>query len=1126
MKEYKYKAFISYRHLEPDMQAAEKLQKLLEGYKPPKNITEKKETWRIFRDVSELQSSSDLSEDIRNAIEDSEFLIIICSPAYNESKWCRQELMHFRELHGNTNDNIITLLVDGEPDKAFPELLRFTDMKSVDENGSETTVKVEIEPLAANIKADTLKDSMKKLNTEYLRIAAPLIGCDFDDLYQREKKREAQRRMRLLGSAFAVLAVITVISAASAITIKKKNNEIEDKNGKIEEQFNKIEEQYGEIEKQYSALVVENAEHLAAESEVLYNNNSLIPAIRKAVQALPSKEGEKPAIPEAQFALSKEMGVFRSENICPRYALKHDFSIEKLSFMGGGKSIVSQDSSGIYFWNAEDGSLIKKITPDDAEFAAPEGIEQNYLNAVIEPDTDKTGTAIKQFASSLIRSESTIFDYITDSHAHSVTDEEPGTGGDVFVSNAAGTVWRLAGADGKTIWKNDAVTDGISFKKLIYDGKYLLRMYTKQTDTVKARIMLDVIDTDDGKTKYSIDVTDAGGNSFTFDSSTEVLAFRDNILYTFKSYLAGSETNMMIAYEINNGKPEKKWGYTVPDETASNIYHPSLSFFGGEPVAIIRNSSVNNAVTKVIRFDKENGEPVWSTDIQSGSASDGKVFLYEAKELGSSQDVIVIVGEKSYSLVGYNDGKIIDTVILDNKINSVSFSRSGFFMYTVQNGEEYAINLKPYFSKEPQRIALRIQKFGEPFALCSYSRGKYVTAADYANTAYIQFSENNADYTGIAPEQDSLCKAAYAVSSDGSRTLAAFGKKDSNNAELFICDTAAGKYTKVGDIDAFDLLWAHFLTDDKLAAALKDADNAGCKLCFIDLESGKVSEIKDADRSDVNYTVMGDSIFFFDTSSGCVLKKLSPDGTVTSVKFEDGKDYIQGMYSAAGDRAAVLTSKGTDSQLEFYSFDSGNCVAADHSFDQSEASKILRIFSINDKTVGVLMKNKIVLVFDAETGKLVSEIKLDGIHQEVAAAAGIGNDRFIVLSRDTKLYEADMYGLTGKVIDLNSSVRNSDAVNGKNSSEQSDSLSALQAADSGYFYAVWNGDTAFYIDRDSFKIRYVIEDFAFAPSGKDIVFTHDENFGHFGYFPIYTAQQLVDRAGSYLSALGEAENNK
>ena len=183
MAEYKYKAFISYRHIEPDMQAAEKLQKLLESYKPPKNIGKKKENWRIFRDVSELQSSSDLSEDIKNAIETSEYLIVICSPKYTESKWCLQELSRFRELHNNSNDNIITLLVSGEPKDSFPEELTYREMTTVNENGEEVKVKVEVEPLAANIKADTLKESMKKLNTEYLRIAAPLLGCDFIDLF-------------------------------------------------------------------------------------------------------------------------------------------------------------------------------------------------------------------------------------------------------------------------------------------------------------------------------------------------------------------------------------------------------------------------------------------------------------------------------------------------------------------------------------------------------------------------------------------------------------------------------------------------------------------------------------------------------------------------------------------------------------------------------------------------------------------------------------------------------------------------------------------------------------------------------------------------------------------------------
>lgn len=239
--EYKYKAFISYRHLEPDMQAAERLQKLLEGYKPPKNLGKTKENWRIFRDVSELQSNSDLSEDIKNAIETSEYLIVICSPKYTESKWCMQELTRFRDLHGNTNQNIITLLVSGEPQESFPEELTYTEMTTTNEKGEEVKVKVEVEPLAANIKADTLKESMKKLNTEYLRIAAPLLGCDFNDLFQREKRREAARRRRIFGGVSGILSLITIISVASAVTISGKNVQIKKQNSRIKEQNEQIE---------------------------------------------------------------------------------------------------------------------------------------------------------------------------------------------------------------------------------------------------------------------------------------------------------------------------------------------------------------------------------------------------------------------------------------------------------------------------------------------------------------------------------------------------------------------------------------------------------------------------------------------------------------------------------------------------------------------------------------------------------------------------------------------------------------------------------------------------------------------------------------------------------------------
>jgi len=103
--EYKYKAFISYRHLAPDMQAAEKLQKLLEGYKPPKNLGREKENWRIFRDVSELQSSSDLSEDIKNAIEIKNDSI----KAYVVNKGMKEIELHL----GNLTDDEREIILKG-----------------------------------------------------------------------------------------------------------------------------------------------------------------------------------------------------------------------------------------------------------------------------------------------------------------------------------------------------------------------------------------------------------------------------------------------------------------------------------------------------------------------------------------------------------------------------------------------------------------------------------------------------------------------------------------------------------------------------------------------------------------------------------------------------------------------------------------------------------------------------------------------------------------------------------------------------------------------------------------------------------------------------------------------------
>ena len=187
-EQYKYDAFISYRHLPEDKAAAVYLQQLLERHKRKDG-----KHLRIFRDQSELPTSGDLGSDIQDALAQSRFLIVIASPSYRESKWCMAELNYFRSLHVNSNHRILPLLLVGEPAESFPEVLRWEMEEVVSTDGSKHLERQEVEPLGADIRAVSIRKQRKRLKTEYLRIAAPILGCGFDDLYQR-----AQRKWNIL----------------------------------------------------------------------------------------------------------------------------------------------------------------------------------------------------------------------------------------------------------------------------------------------------------------------------------------------------------------------------------------------------------------------------------------------------------------------------------------------------------------------------------------------------------------------------------------------------------------------------------------------------------------------------------------------------------------------------------------------------------------------------------------------------------------------------------------------------------------------------------------------------------------------------------------------------------------
>lgn len=272
----RYDAFISYRHGELDGLVAEKLHRMLETYRIPNAIAKKvgkNKLSRVFRDREELPTSSNLSDSINDALENSSFLLLICSRRTCGSQWVMREVERFGELHGK--DRIVTLLIDGEPDESFPPGLREREV------GGET---IFVEPLAADIRAETWAGSLKLLKEEKLRLLAPILGCAFDDLRRRHRRRRIQRITFAVGSAFTFTFSFGAFSTY----------------------------QYIQIDRQMQ-LKLENQSYVLAE----YSANELAEgdpetAQLLALSALPKdlSNPNRPLVPAAERALSDALGVY------------------------------------------------------------------------------------------------------------------------------------------------------------------------------------------------------------------------------------------------------------------------------------------------------------------------------------------------------------------------------------------------------------------------------------------------------------------------------------------------------------------------------------------------------------------------------------------------------------------------------------------------------------------------------------------------------------------------------------------------------------------------------------------------------------------------------------------------
>lgn len=251
----RYAAFISYSHKdnrEENRRWANWVQDLLESYEVPRNFHGQKNKrgepiprmiFPVFRDESELAADSDLQNSIRQALENSQHLIVICSPRAVASDYVAEEIRHFKEL--GKADRIIGLLVEGEPGdprhECLPQPFRLGRMSA--QGVLDWTAPAE--PICADVRLpgareqgyttvaafqtaiqgsrsttapeiqQSLDDYRERLDSARLKLIAGVLGVPLGDLIRSDNKFRLARLRRAVAIGLSVAAALLALAATS-----------------------------------------------------------------------------------------------------------------------------------------------------------------------------------------------------------------------------------------------------------------------------------------------------------------------------------------------------------------------------------------------------------------------------------------------------------------------------------------------------------------------------------------------------------------------------------------------------------------------------------------------------------------------------------------------------------------------------------------------------------------------------------------------------------------------------------------------------------------------------------------------------------------------------------------------
>jgi len=194
MENKKSYAFISYNHR--DVKMAKWLHKKLESYKLPSEIHNEFEDSKylrpVFRDQEDLNTGV-LSDELRKHLDNSQYLVVICSPHSAKSEWVSTEVRTFIEW--GRLKFIIPFIIDGTPNsqnenECFPLSLR--------------------EYVSAHPDQELLGINISEIGRDkaFVRVVSRMLGVSFDELW---KRHERERRRRIITWSTAILFLAGIL---------------------------------------------------------------------------------------------------------------------------------------------------------------------------------------------------------------------------------------------------------------------------------------------------------------------------------------------------------------------------------------------------------------------------------------------------------------------------------------------------------------------------------------------------------------------------------------------------------------------------------------------------------------------------------------------------------------------------------------------------------------------------------------------------------------------------------------------------------------------------------------------------------------------------------------------------